>query len=200
MARRSKKIKPVVIETPKFYVYFNYETKKILSVTNEKHPIHEHFVEINDDDYEQLVSGSRALDEFCVDYIEDGVFGLVSIVNEPLAFNNTSNRFITVRTLPESTQEFLVEWHGPTKHWIFSMTEFYKEKLFESCIPKKLEFYIILENDYDLLIRTIVIDTSQVVNESVYIPFETNYEHSIDAISVATKSVFKSYRLDIIHE
>ena len=194
---RKKKSNEIV---QNFYVYYDFLTKQLLSVTNEKHPIYEHFITIDIEEYDKLVSGEYAFSDVKVDYIADDILGLVPIVNKPLSFNNNINQFIIIDNIKNNNEEFIVQWHGPTKHWIFFMSDLCKEKIMLNYVPKQLEFYIILESDYDLLIRTMTIETQQLLNDTIYIPFVNAYEDNILTISVATKSVFKSYRLDIINE
>lgn len=198
MARKKKS--KIVDASPVYYVYYDYLTGQLLSVTNEAHATHSHYITIEFDDYDKLVSGIYAFLDYKVDYIKEGVLGLVSVVNETMSFNNSNTRFLTITESKITNYDLLVEWHGPTKHWIFNLSEKCKGKLMLNYVPSKIEFFVILENDYDLLIRTIVLDTQQLFNETIYIPFENRYEHNISSISIATKSVFKTYRLDIINE
>jgi len=61
----------------------------------------------------------------------------------------------------------------------------------------KVKFFITLENDFDFLIRTIDINLTSLIADTVIVPFITMLELEIDKISISSKTVFDSYGLKI---
>ena len=63
MAKKNK------ILPPSYYAFYNEKTGDILSITNEKHPIHSTGIEITYEEFERFVSGSEKFNDYSVGYI-----------------------------------------------------------------------------------------------------------------------------------
>jgi hypothetical protein len=61
-----------------------------------------------------------------------------------------------------------------------------------------LVFFVTLETDFDFLIRTIFVDSVDLISsKQISVPFTTKIEKRIDKISISSKLVFKTYGLKI---
>ena len=71
----------------------------------------------------------------------------------------------------------------------------------DKVLTPKLVFFVTLETDFDFLIRTIFIDTQDLLSSKyLAIPFISTLETKIDKISISSKLVFQTYKLRIVHE
>jgi len=64
-----------------------------------------------------------------------------------------------------------------------------------------LIFFVTIASDFDFLVRTISVDMQTLLSSTNFeVPFESTIEHQIDKISITSKLVFKSYRLQITND
>lgn len=199
---RKKKINQVIDEyqPPKFYAYYDKKTSTILCVSNEKNNSYENGIEISYDIFEKLVSGKEKFTDYKVDIItndEGSYLGLIPLYEQGYSFKNNLLKWIIQE--PTDDTDVIVEWDRIIKHWIFYTNKSGSQRISSGVVPSKLEFYVLLESDFDFIIRTIVIDTKELLGK-LYIPFESSFENDINKISIATKIVFNSYGLIIKDE
>jgi hypothetical protein len=201
MAR--KKIAPPPKHFPdKFYAYYDIETKQLLSVTNQKITLYKDYLEIDFNTYEKLVTGKEKFSDYLLGLVDEGCdtsLQIVRIGETAPKFKNTMLEVVTES--PNDNPELLVEWHETNKVWNFFLSPDGQARLKNKTDIEKLLFFVILETDYNFLIRTIIIDKQKLcVNECVGISFEHNLELDISKISIATTLVFRSKQLRIAHD
>lgn len=201
MAR--KKIAPPPKHFPdKFYAYYDIETKQLLSVTNQKITLYKDYLEIDFCTYEKLVTGKEKFSDYLLGLVDEGYdtsLQIVRIGETAPKFKNTMLEVVTES--PNDNPELLVEWHETNKVWNFFLSPDGQARLKNKTDIEKLLFFVILETDYNFLIRTIIIDKQKLcVNECVGISFEHNLELDISKISIATTLVFRSKQLRIAHD
>ena len=122
----------------------------------------------------------------------------MQITEQMYGFRNNVFEWITDK--PTKKTELTVTWNGIKSVWEFKLSNTAKERLEDSLVSKNVVFFVILENDFDFLIRTIFISTADLIKQdSVVINFESAFESRIDKISIASKITFRSYGL-IINE
>jgi hypothetical protein len=92
-------------------------------------------------------------------------------------------------------------WNGKDRCWDFSLSPAIKVVYSDSLLAPKLVFFVTLETDFDFLVRTIFVETINLMSsEKLSVPFTTNFEQHSDKVSISSKLVFKTYGLRIIHE
>jgi len=191
-----------ILLSPKYYVFYEKRSGKILSVGNEKDSRFEYGIEISFDEIENLLTGKWHFRDYLVGYKRDidgsSRLGIVPNTEQGYTFKNNIFEWITETT---KKTECLVTWNSLEKSWEFSLDEKSRKHYGETMLVPKLVFFVTLESDFDFLIRTIFIDSLDLISsEKVSVPFESNIEHKIDKISISSKLVFKSYGLRIINE
>jgi len=203
MARKKTVVlPPPPHRTNTYYVYYDKTTNAVLAATNEKHPGFTDYLEVDFDTFERFSSGKDKFSDYLLGYVKDGdttTLKLISVIAQAYKFQNTMLEVITDNTV--TNPELLVEWHGPNKEWNFFLSDTAKKRLTGKLENSKLLFFVILENDYDFLIRTIVIDSREIITKNcIGIPFENTFELNIDKINIATRLIFESQKLRIINE
>lgn len=193
MAKKRSKVTHI---EPAFYAYYDEETRKIVSVTNEKSVVYKHFIEITLDEFNNFVSGNQQFKDYVV---TKNPLEIVSISDQVYSFKNSAFEWIS--ELPNDSNELVVTWDGVNSRWVFTLSNKCKERIRASGVYSNLVFFVMLETDFDFLVRTIMIPMYDLVQYDEYkLPFESKIEHSIDKISIASSKVFESCGLEIINE
>jgi len=181
-----------------YYVYYDSKTTAILSVTNEKNDSFESGIIVTYEEVEKFLNGQWHIKDFKVDH-ETGSSELKILSNFDQSLNFENNEFTVIRET-DTKSEFIVEWDLPNKQWVFILDDTYR-KTFNGVFNACLTFFVTLENDLDFLIRTIVVDTNDLVYKGIaVVPFEEDIEEEINRISISSKMIFKNYKLRIVHE
>ncbi|MEY4331779.1 MAG: hypothetical protein RLZZ196_517 [Bacteroidota bacterium] len=184
----------------KYYIYYDKKTGSILSVTNSFNDNYEHYLEVSFDDAKGFLSGKQQFKDYQVGYQKDsGKPTVLSLINEfsGYTFNNKIFEWIDQT---DKDAECIVEWNLRDKVWNFSLSPGFKNT-YNSIVSTRLVFFVTLENDPDFLIRTIFINSQDLLGSNVFtVPFESKFEYNIDKISISSKLVFNSYKLKVIHE
>lgn len=195
------KKKPVDL-TPKYYVYYNKKSGKILSIGNEKDDTYEYGIESTWAEVEKLIDGSWSFNDYLVGYKRqaDGTSVLAVVPNTEQGYIFKNNIFEWI-TDSNDAAECIVTWNGPNQCWDFSLSESVRVVYAESLLVPKLVFFVTLETDFDFLVRTIFVETLDLISsEKISVPFTTNVEKKINKISISSKLIFKTYGLKIINE
>jgi hypothetical protein len=201
MAR--KKIAPPPKYFPDtFYAYYDIETKQLLSVTNQKITLYKDFLEIDFATYEKLVTGKEKFSDYLLGLVDEGddtSLQLVALKETAPRFKNTMLDII--KEQPVTTPELLVEWHESNKVWNFFLSIDGQNRFKHKTDHEKLLFFVILETDYNFLVRTIVVDKQELcTNTCVGVAFEQALELDISKINIATTLVFRSKQLRIAND
>lgn len=194
--------KKLVDLTPKFYVYYDRRSGAIISVGNEKDSRYDHGIETTFDEVENLIDGTWSKNDYVVNYKRqlDGALKLAIIPNTDQGYVFKNNIFEWITEVNDKA-ECQVTWNGQNKSWDFSLSPAVKAVYSDSLLAPKLVFFVTLDTDFDFLVRTIFVDTTDLMSsDSISVPFSTNIEHRNDKVSISSKLVFKTYGLRIIHE
>lgn len=196
MAKR-KVIEPIV---ERFFVAFDLSTGNILSASNEPLDKYENTLEIPYFLYNKIVNDQEHFKNWVVATVDtpegESVLELMPRAYQSLSFKNSV--FGCISDTPTDKTELIVEWNKEIQHWAFSISTACKYRLLTTNLSSDtLAFFVVLESDFDFLIRTIFINVDDLKKEKVYIPFESNFENNITKISVATRTVLRSYGLTI---
>ena len=185
-------------DIPKLYAYYDKKTGALLSVTNEKSLELEHAIEISSEEYTRLASGREKFTDYKVGYSKtaDNKTVLALVPNSAYKYDFRNVIFEWITQLPTDTTDLLVTWDNNYKQWTFTLSDNAKNRLNQDIVPKNVYFFVMLEDDFDFLIRTIEIDTTLLVDsDTVQVPFVSNIEQKIDKITIASPIVFQSYGL-----
>jgi hypothetical protein len=188
--------------TPKYYAHYDRKTGVLLAVGNERDDRFEYGIETTFDEIEKIMDGTWFMKDFVVGNKRqsDGTLKLAIIPNteQGYIFKNSLFEWITET---DDNAECQVIWNGKDKCWDFSLNQSVKVVYSDSLLAPKLVFFVTLETDFDFLVRTIFVETTDLMSsEKLSVPFTTNFEHHSDKISISSKLVFKTYGLRIIHE
>jgi hypothetical protein len=185
--------------TPRYFVYYNKKSGKILSIGNERDDSYEYGIEATWAEVEKLIDGSWSFNDYLVGYKRqpDGSSVLAVIPNTEHGYNFKNNIFEWITDTNEKA-ECTVAWNGPSECWEFSLNDSVKAVYNNSLLIPKLVFFVTLETDFDFLIRTIFVDSLDLISsKQISVPFTTKIEKRIDKISISSKLVFKTYGLKI---
>jgi hypothetical protein len=188
--------------SPKYYVFYEKRSGKILGAGNEKDSRFEYGIEVPFDEVENLLNGNWHFRDYLVGYKReiDGSSRLSVVPNTEQGYTFKNNIFEWI-TETKKKVECLVTWNGKDACWEFSLDKKVKENYADRLLIPKLVFFVTLESDFDFLIRTIFIESLDLISsEKITIPFERSIEYKIDKISISSKLVFKNYGLRIINE
>lgn len=185
--------------TPRYYVYYNKKSGKILSIGNESDDSYEYGIEATWPEVEKLIDGSWSFNDYLVGYKRqpDGSSVLAVVPNTEHGYIFKNNIFEWITDSNEKA-ECIVAWNGPLECWEFSLNDSVKVVYSDSLLIPKLVFFVTLETDFDFLIRTIFVDSVDLISsKQISVPFTTKIEKRIDKISISSKLVFKTYGLKI---
>ena len=180
-----------------YYAYFDPLTDKILSVSNVLQLDFTHYALVTKDTHADLVSGKLSFDDCIIDRIIDSAGNIEFKLITKQIFEEYNYRSLSwVKDTVTDSTEFVVEWNKD--EWIFYVTDIGRKSISGGQYDSTLLFFIILETDFDFLIRTIDIRIHDVLKAGkINYNFESNIESNIKEISVATKIFFKNYGLKI---
>ena len=200
MARTKKKI---ILTPPEhtYYAYFNPETEQFFSSSNVYDPSCTHYAIIKKTDHEDICSGKLTfadciLDKF-VDFDGTITYKLITsqLYNE-FNFHNTLLEWVSEP--PEDTTELIIEWDNDKQQWAFYITELGRTTLNGTMYDKTLAFFVMMETDFDFLIRTFYIKVHEILKvDKLFFNFESKLEKDIQHLSISTKRFFNSYGLKI---
>lgn len=191
MAKKNKK------NTTGYYVYYDKKTGALLSVTNEESKEYEYGISVEFKEIEKLLTGEQKFNEFVVRDNGNNL-ELVPVENQGYVFKNNLTEQIVES---DADADLVVEWNKNLAQWNFSLSSNYKKNYAGNITATKAIFFVTLENDFDFLIRTIVIDINDLLSsESIAVDFDSKFENDISKISISTRTIFKTYKLKVTHD
>lgn len=184
-----------------YYVAYDKSTGELLAVGCGNNN-YENYFEVPFEQAEPFISGEYKFHDYLVGNKRQSngkiAFTITQKVDEGYAFKN--NLFEWIREKKTKT-DCTVEWNQPDQAWYFSLDPAYKLVMHDNLVIQKLVFFVMLETDFDFLIRTIILEAQQLVqHDRIKIPFESRLEKQIDKISISSKLVFKSYKLKVVYD
>jgi len=204
-------------ESLRYYVYYNKDTGRIDGISCGLLTLKgfETYLEISSTLYEKLDKSAGKLEKYVValdpnssmqqngsTFIEtDKIISpeVVDKITKETAFKG--NVFKLILDEVTSSTDLIVEWNLPLKQWTFSVNESSKLRLLnENYKSSNLVFFVILENDFDFLIRTIYIKAGAIALSTVHIPFESAFEFNINKIAIAARTIFDKHGLKKVYE
>lgn len=196
MARKRKTPVPYI---PVYYAYYDKKTGNILSVTNEKTPTYTDGIKISYEEFDKFVSGKEKFSDFLIGRVRcPGNKSVLSIIPAPVQTYTVKNNILEwITNFPSVDTELIVTWDTTKRNWVFQVSAECKDRLLLEMPPKKFIFFIMLKDDFDFLVRTIIIETPDLLNGQVKLDFVSKFEHDINNITIASNLFFESYGLQI---
>ena len=195
----ARKRKPPVPYIPVYYAYYDKKTGNILSVTNEKTPIYTSGIKISYEEFDRFVSGKEKFTDFLIGHVRTpDNKSVLSIIPAPVQSYVVKNNILEwITDFPSVDTELVVTWDTSNRNWVFQVSDECKDRLLLGLAPRKFIFFIMLKDDFDFLVRTIIIETHDLLNGQVKLDFISKFEHDINNISIASNLFFESYGLKI---
>jgi hypothetical protein len=189
-----------VLVPHKYYLNYEKKTGIIRSISNEKSLHGDASFEVSFDEYKAFSLGQRRAQDHMIGYAKDPITGktkksIIQVTDQLYGFRN--NTFEWINESPKKNTELIVEWNSKRQSWIFSLSENGKLRLQDEPFGKTI-FFVMLKNDFDFLIRSIILEVSVLINEeNIAIPFTSNIEQQIEKISISSQVYFQNYGLII---
>jgi hypothetical protein len=183
---------------PKYYAHYDKKTGEVYSIGNELNPTYPNKIEITQNEHDRFLYGHEKFSDYQIGYIRTAdnttILALAPKAEQGYAFKN--NVFEWISDTPTTNTELVVSWSKTA--WIFSISEECRARIKENITVEIIPFFVMLANDFDFLIRTIFINTQDLIEfDKIEKPFESRIEHDITKISIASKIIFQSYGLKI---
>ena len=200
MAKTKKKI---ILTPPKhtYYAYFNPETEKFHSSSNVLDLSLTHYAKITEDDHRDICSGKLKLIDCILDKQVDFDGSIIYKLLTPQMYNefNFQNTLLMwVSDSPNSDTNFVIEWNKLDRQWIFYVTDEGRKILDGGMYDSTLAFFVMLETDFDFLVRTFYIKLHEILKAGkIVYDFESKMEDNIHKLSIYSRRFFNSYGLKI---
>ena len=184
-----KKSKNLVDLTPRYYVYYDQESKQILAVTNYKNLDFTNEIEIDVDCYTRFIEGKDKFEDFRIGTVigktGDASLGVISY--KLSADKNFKNKLLTWIEGSTESSDISIVWDENNQYWMFNPSKNLRQRYFNNEIPATdISFFIILGNDPNFLIRTITINLKKLIENFLVVKFETIWERTIESISITS--------------
>jgi hypothetical protein len=198
MARFKKNLEPLVHS---YYAYFNPETEKFHSSSNVLDLSLTHYAKITEDDHRDICLGKLKLVDCILDKQVDFDGSIIYKLLTPQLYNefNFQNTLLEwVSDIPNSDTNFVIEWNKSDRQWMFYVTDEGRKILDGGMYDSTLVFFVMLETDFDFLIRTFYIKLHDILKLGrLGFDFESKMEDDIHKLSISTRRFFNSYGLKI---
>jgi hypothetical protein len=190
----------LVLEPQKYYLHYDKKTGVIVSISNQLWILgNPPAFEISEEDHRQFRAGEKKAHDYIIGYAK-GLSGktelsLIPVTTQLYGFRH--NIFEWIKAAPDANTECIVTWDASRQAWFFSLSKKAKERLADGVMQNTI-FFVMLQDDFDFLIRSIIIDIKELVKEDqIMIPFSSNIESKINRISISSRIFFQSYGLII---
>lgn len=174
-----------------YFVYFD-SAGEILSISNERDVNSTaSYIEIEYDRVEKFLLNKAPISNYKVSLLEENKPTLIKKTQESVYKTNIFNM---IDPFVNDSTMLIVKWN--TSGWNFSIRESYKKQLKDLGLSSKLLFFVTLDTNVNLLVRSIEIDLKQLISvDSISVPFVSKFENNINDINISTRRFFDSYGL-----
>lgn len=172
----------------KMFVHYN-DSGEVYLISNIKES-DKNIFEIDLDLIEDFLSGKKNYRNYNIDYFINLNNGVIfdDTEYEKLKFAITLHHIID-----KSADADIVIFHDKkNKNWSVSANQRIKHKL--TSMPA-LSFYICKKDDVHYFYKKLLVDSAVLQKETIVLPFTTDLELDLDAISIVTTRRFKSYSI-----
>lgn len=182
----------------KYYLHYDKQTGRITAVSNEATLKDEGSYEVPFEEYKSFMEGEKLTKDYIIGYTKgiDGKTKKSLIQTSEQLYGFRTNMFEWIDKPPTRSTELIAQWNKSDQTWSFSLSN--KAKLRLANEPKgKTVFFVMLKDDFDFLIRDIVLEVEDLIKEDITVPFDSGLENDISKISLSSKIYFQSYGLII---
>lgn len=178
-----------------YYVYYELKSKRIVCISNEWLDTYDASILVEYEDVKHFLSDAWHYRDYIIDY-PVGSYKLAIISNADQGYNFKNSEYEVIEP-NDDYAECEIEWDGPNSCWHFKLEPGFK-KTYNGTLGGNLIFFVTLESDFDFLIRTMLINFEDMLNQDqISFPFESRLEHEISKISISSKIIFKNYKLTV---
>jgi len=184
-----------------YYAYFNPETERFFSSSNVLDSSITYYAVIKEADHKDICAGKLKLTDCILDKQVDFDGSIVYKLLTPQLYNefNFQNNLLEwVSDSATSDTNFVIEWNRLDRQWMFYVTDEGRKILDGGMYDSTLVFFVMLETDFDFLVRTFYIKLHEILKAGkIVYGFESKIEDNIHALSISTRRFFNSYGLKI---
>ena len=185
------------MSNPKLYAYFDIDTGALLAFSNEIRTEYEYKLEVTKEDYHRFVSGIEKFSDWVVSRTKnvDFEFELVQKDKQDILFKN--NLFEKVLNGVQADTELAIHCDIANKGWMISITNEFRQRIYDEnnvtgIRHRKVEIYITVKNEPNLLLQQITLEIEQLINDKKLIPFVSGNETDISKVDIFTRNKFFS--------
>ena len=191
----------LIYVSTKKYVYFD-ENGDITSVGNSINEF-ENYIEVEFNEVVNLITGQEQLHQYQV--IFDTVkktYVLKHKFNDEDVVFDVNSQIHKIPRFFKSSADLIVKQELNKKMWIFSLNETIKENLKNKklSVNKPLIFSFTRFNDPHQLEKFVTIELNELITKDIEIPFTTQIELDVFALSVYTIKRLETYYHEVINE
>jgi hypothetical protein len=165
---------PPPVNSDKFYAHYDNDTKKILSISNEKLPTDLFSIEILYEYYEKVMTGKKRFSDYVIDTDVDGNIIFYEISVESLIKKSQNIFSVVKQSVPTDIE---IYWNGNSSQWDIISNK--------AGLTDTILFFITSNDDPNFLIRSIMFDLK---NQKKHVVFEHPLEQHIENLSIFSNS------------
>lgn len=182
----------------KYKVYFDPETRNILSITNETHKTFTNYFEIDFSKVEKFLTGEQLYSKYKVILDKENNFEIV-----PIIINSNDFKFSEIVGIPitEADKFLTVKNYIADKKWIIEIDEDERNRLMGRLVNFRMPIFITSSKDRNFLYRVVVFDLTELVAKGqLTVDHISEIESVPSKISLSTIRFFESYGLRNFYE
>ena len=177
---------------PIFYVYYDFASRKVLSIRNYIESLDSMpYVEMTTDEFDFTVSDFN-ITEYVIIPSEKKLKKITDELNVLSIITNRVYEIPKVLIYNNELFDLLIEQNNSTKEFRIKLSDTLRDKfIFQSMSSQKMEIYVTAENDPNILYKTLKFTFGNLVaNEYHLIPFE---DFKGDKVNIYALKYFENY-------
>lgn len=181
----------------KYKVYFDTSLGYILSITNEIDQRYTSFVEFEEAEIADFLSGRKDFSKCKINYNQS----MQPQIIEPQLYANILDPFIKINQ-GNTRSSIVIENYIQENKWGIKIDESERESIKRHQINTRLDFYLTMKNNSSLLVRTLSVDLLNLANNRrLFIPYKDKIEGKNDLLSIYTQKFFSTYnRIEVNYD
>jgi len=175
--------------TVKYKVYFDMSLGYILSITNEVDQRYTSFVELDETEVSEFLSGKKNFAKCKIAYNESNQPYIV----EPDTYNEVIQSFLKINDDGIESSVIIENYINENK-WGIKINEQERDSIKKHQINTRLDFYVTFKYNSSLLVRTLSVDLLDLANHRrLFVPYKHVIESKNHLLAVYTKKFFPTY-------
>ena len=177
-----------------FYVYYTADTGKIHKVSPRLQNSEYEILEVTEDDAKPILNGDKKSSDFRVVYDFAAKKIKLIEIKEKNILGNYENILYKIPEISVDS-DFTIIKSSQSASWIISISEetrsFINQK--SLTILDTVLLHITKKDDPNILYRNIYVKLAKLVEQDIYIPFESEYGSTCKDLSIYTNKYFNTY-------